>query len=161
MPKLEKHFESLLQNFPNLLTPDLCGQQFAAVKDFGAVNACIRQGPLPECDGRIDVAFVTEEIVYLAELKRSTVDKTALDQLRRYLRAIRRRYPRHTIRSFLVGHFCPNEEDLLALIGSDPIKILLFHRDIPWYTEVTSCRQCGAGAGTDEEFCPCCKNPLV
>jgi len=161
MPRLEKHFESLLQNFPNLLTPELCGKRFPVAKDFGAVNVCIRQGPLPECDGRIDMAFVTKEIIYLAELKRRAVNRATLDQLRRYLRAVRLRYPRHTIRSFLVGHFCPDEEKLLALIGSDPIKILLFDRDIPWYTKVISCRQCGAGAGTDEEFCPCCKNPLL
>ena len=67
MGKLEKEFETLLTHFPNFISKEL---REMPEGDWGDINVCIRQGQLPECRGRIDIAFVTDTAVYLVELKR-------------------------------------------------------------------------------------------
>ena len=60
MGPLERHLEQLLVNFPNLVNSYLWGRKFSLVKEFGKINVCVRQGKLPECNGQIDLAFITE-----------------------------------------------------------------------------------------------------
>jgi hypothetical protein len=157
MGKLEKEFETLLTHFPNFISKEL---REMPAGDWGDINVCIRQGQLPECRGRIDIAFVTDTAVYLVELKRDIINAPALDQLRRYFGPVKRRYPRHQVLGFVVGNRCPDQDSLEDKIGVERIKILTFRRDIPWWTQVVGCRGCGAGASSSSDICPCCREPL-
>jgi hypothetical protein len=157
MGKLEKEFETLLTHFPNFISREL---REMPEGDWGEVNVYIRQGQLPECRGRIDLAFVTDTAVYLVELKRDVITEPALGQLLRYYEPVKQRYPLHRILGFVVGNRCPDQESLERKLGMDPIKILTFRRDIPWWTQVVRCRGCEAGASSSDDICPYCGEPL-
>ena len=105
-PKLEIKFEKFLQNFPNLVSDELIGLKFRTVSHFGNVNVCVQQGDLPECNGRIDLAWITDTKIHLVELKRGTVTEKTLEQLERYRDALQTRYPNHQICGYLVGKHC-------------------------------------------------------
>jgi hypothetical protein len=153
MPELEKAFENLLANFPNFVSAKLRPMPEGK---WGDVNVHIRQGELPECHGRVDLAFVTDTMVYLVEVKKDVVDESTVDQIRRYYWSVEKRYPNHAVLAFIVGRKCRDRRALEGYIGGDPIAILTFGIDIPWYTKVVYCKACAAGASSDHDTCPYC-----
>jgi hypothetical protein len=102
----------------------------------------LQQESLANC-GRLDLAFVTGDTVVLVEMKREIVDPGAVEQIRRYMAALRYHYPDHGIVGYLVGNRCPIEQALKAAIGEDAIHVKLFGRDIPLPGHITGCHQCG------------------
>ncbi|MFH1112656.1 MAG: hypothetical protein V1792_01930 [Pseudomonadota bacterium] len=148
---------NVLGNYPNLIHSDLHGRKFTHTSEFGGVNIFVREGKLPECDGRIDVAWITETVIHLAELKRSDITTDALEQFRRYRGPMQQRYPCHEIQGYLVGYSCKSLEALRDSIGDEPIRILRLGIEIPMPGEVVACPNCGAGLRWDKPVCPFCK----
>jgi len=156
MRRLEKHLEQLLVNFPNLVSSDLWGHKFRLVTEFGDINVCVRQGKLPECKGRVDLAFVTGSTVHIVELKRSTLSIDTLDQLNRYLGPVQERYPDHLIMGYLAGRKCKDWPSLREALKNERVRMLLVGNEIPRVKELLSCESCGAGFHYGHKVCPYC-----
>ncbi len=156
MGPLERRLEQLLANFPNLVSPDLWGRKFPVVKEFGKINVCVRQGKLPECNGQIDLAFITESTVHLVELKRHVVCVDTLQQLKRYIDPIQAWYPNHLIVGYLVGRKCRDLPALRAALRNERVSILLVGQEIPRKNELMPCENCGAGFHYKNVSCPYC-----
>jgi hypothetical protein len=158
---IEADIEHFFVNFPNLIADELLGRNLPVTNEFGEVNVCVEQGCIPECDGRIDLAFITEKTVHLVELKAEVINKRTLQQFRRYREQIQARYyPKHKILGYLVGRECRDMILLEEGIGSEPIKILRLGIEIPGPSEVIRCESCGAGVRCDKRNCPYCGNRL-
>lgn len=156
MSPLEKHLEQLLMNFPNLISSHLWGRKFHEARGFGDVNVCVRQGELPECNGRTDLVFITDNIVHIVELKRRTVGVTALSQLKRYLGPVQVRYPNHLVLGYLVGRYCRNWPRLREQMRNERVSVLLVGKEIPSVRELRTCEACGAGFHFKSQICPYC-----
>jgi len=156
MGPLERQLEQLLVNFPNLVSSHLWGRKLPEVREFGNINVCVRQGQLPECKGRSDLAFITERTVHLVELKRRTVGVMALSQLRRYLGPIQERYPDHLVLGYLVGRYCQDWPKLRGSLGTDRVSVLLVGQNIPRVRELRVCDHCGAAHHYRHQVCPYC-----
>jgi len=157
MGRLEKHLEQLLVNFPNLVSSYLWGRKFRVVNEFGDINVCVRQAELPECNGRIDLAFVTENTIHVVELKRLTVGLNTLDQLKRYLDPIQARYPNHLVVGYMAGRRCQDWPTLRQALSNERVRILLVGDDIPRKKELLRCEMCGAGFHFRHKICPYCE----
>lgn len=150
----EIELENLLNNLPNLLDLSLHkrkGELNWTKGKLGDVNVFLRQEALIECDGVLDLCFVTDSVVHLAELKDDIVSESTLDQLNRYLPILRKSYPNHEVRGYLVGKRCPDKNKLEQSIGGVPITIIL----IPNPNSYTDCNHCGAGVDGHLR-CPVC-----
>jgi hypothetical protein len=156
MGPLEKHLEQLLVNFPNLVNSYLCGRKFLEVKEFGDINVCVRQAELPECNGRIDLAFITESTVHIVELKRRTVGVDTFHQLKRYVNPIQKRYPNHVIVGYIAGRKCRDWPMLREALSRERVRVLLVGHDIPRVKELLRCETCGAGYHYRHQICPYC-----
>lgn len=156
MPCLERDLEQLLVNFPNLINSYLWGRKFPEVKEFGEVNVCVRQGHLPECNGRVDVTFITESSVHAVELKRGVVSAATFDQLKRYLPPLQDRYPDHLIIGYLVGKRRQDWGNLRVILASERIRVLRVGHEIPRANELRTCKTCRAGYHYKHSDCPYC-----
>lgn len=156
MTPLEKHFEQLLVNFPNLVSSHLWGRKFREAREFGDINICVRQGELPECNGRSDLAFITENTAHIVELKRRTVGVSALSQLKRYLEPVQLRYPNHLVLGYLVGRYCRDLLKLRTALVTERVNLLLVGQEIPRMRELRICDTCGAGFHYRFSTCPYC-----
>lgn len=154
----EHHLETLIKNFPNLIDKKLRAMRKGR---FGELNVYLRQEPLPGCDGKLDLAFVTESTVYLVEVKRDIVDANTLDQLVRYAAAVEQRYPDHKIRGYVVGMRCPRRIALEHASNAGTVKILTFGRDLPLPNKIVRCKNCKAGTSCDNAVCDCCGKPAL
>jgi hypothetical protein len=157
MNLLERHLEQLLVNFPNLVSSYLWGRKFPEVNEFGEVNVCVRQGELPECNGRVDLAFVTEQTIHVVELKRGTVSGKALKQLKRYLNPIQQRCPDHLIIGYLAGRRWRDWFPLRDTLSNERIRVLLVGQEIPREGELLACENCRAGFHYAHAICPYCE----
>jgi hypothetical protein len=157
-PKREIKWERFLINFPNVVSDELRGKRFPLVSGFGQVNVCVEQGALPECNGRIDVAWITDTTVHLVEIKKTAVTERTLRQFLRYRDAVQTRYPTHRICGYLVGKHCSTKRELEKNIGEQPIKILLLGVNIPLPNEVIECPnpECKAGLRSGSLTCRYC-----
>ena len=81
MNDLEKEYENVIRDYPNLISADL---RRMSQGRLGQTGVCLRQETLPDGISRIDLAFVTEGTIFLVELKRGAVNNDTLGQLRRY-----------------------------------------------------------------------------
>jgi hypothetical protein len=156
MGPLERHLEQLLVNFPNLVNSHLWGRKFRDSRGFGEVNVCVRQGKLPECSGRSDLAFITEHTIHIVELKRRIVGVTAREQLKRYLGPLQARYPDHLVLGYLLGRSCCDMPKLRAALVNERVSVLLVGQNIPRVGELRTCQICGAGFHYHHEICPYC-----
>jgi len=156
MTRLEKHLEQMLVNFPNLVSSYLWGRKFPVVKEFGDVNVCVRQGDLPECNGRVDLAFVTESTIHIIELKRRNVSVESFYQLKRYVGPVQQRYPDHLIIGYLAGQKGSDWPTLREALTSERIRVLLVGNEIPRVGELRTCENCGAGFHYKHQICPYC-----
>lgn len=157
MGLLERHLEQLLVNFPHLVSSSLWNRRFRVVREFGDVNVCVRQGRLPECSGRVDLAFVTESIVHLVELKRTTVDVESFNQLKRYIAPLERRYPDHLIIGYLAGRACQASPQLQEAIVGERVSLLIVGAQIPRVQDLLICSDCSAGYHFQYRSCPYCE----
>ncbi|MGO9121225.1 MAG: hypothetical protein ACLQPD_26895 [Desulfomonilaceae bacterium] len=155
-PRREIKFEKFLQNFPNLVADELIGVNLPTVSQFGKTNVCVEQGGLPECNGRIDLAWITDTSIHLVELKRGSVTESTLHQFERYRDAVQERYPKHQIFGYLVGKYCSTRKQLETKIGRQNIKILLMGINIPYPGEVTHCPDCKAAVHSKSITCRYC-----
>lgn len=153
---LEKHLEQLLVNFPNLVSSYLWGRKFPVVKQFGDINVCVRQGDLPECNGRVDLVFVTETTLHAVELKRAIVSVKSLSQLERYLDPLQKRYPNHLVIGYLAGKRCPDWPSLKLALNNQRVRVLRMGHEIPRVKELRTCMECGAGYHYSRPYCPYC-----
>jgi hypothetical protein len=154
----EIEIENLINNLPNLLDESLYrppGEMSWTKGKLGEVNVFLRQEPLRECSGVLDICFVTNEVVHLAELKDDAISLTTLDQYNKYLPVIKATYPRHKIQGYLVGKWCVHRTKLKSLIGEQSIKIKLF----PNPNFYTHCNYCGAGVHALSQVCSICRHP--
>jgi|GEM_PF-858171 len=156
MGPVERQLEQLLVNFPNLVSSQLWARKLPEVREFGSINVCVRQGQLPECSGRSDLVFITENTAHVVELKGRTVGVMALSQLKRYLEPIQKRYPDHLVLGYLVGRYCRDWPKLREALGTDRVGVLLVGQDIPRVRELRVCDHCGAGFHYRHEHCPYC-----
>jgi hypothetical protein len=153
---MERQLEQLLANFPNLVSSYLWGRRFPEVREFGETNVCVRQGALPECNGRVDLAFVTETTVHVVELKRRGVSVDSLHQLKRYMAPVQARYPNHLVVGYLAGRSCFDWPTLQAELSRERVTLLLMGDQIPRINELLTCRSCGAGYHYRFPNCPYC-----
>lgn len=153
---MERQLEQLLVNFPNLVSSYLSGRRFPEVREFGETNVCVRQGALRECNGRVDLAFVTETTVHVVELKRHTVSVDTLQQLKRYMDPVQARYPNHLVVGYLAGRNCLDWPTLQAALSSERVTVLLMGNQIPRENELLTCENCGAGYHYRFPCCPYC-----
>lgn len=154
----EYHLETLIKNFPNLIDKELRVMRRGRL---GEVNVYLRQEPLPGCEGKLDLAFVTDSTVYLVEVKGDIIDASGLDQVVRYSAAVERRYPNHKIHGYLVGMRCPRRTALERAITAGTVTILTFGRDLPLPSKIVRCKSCKAGTSCDNALCHCCGNPAL
>jgi len=154
----EIELQELIRHYPNFIHPEL--REMPVSKTLGAINVCLKEAELPKCNGRIDLAFVTDTTVYLVELKAKEINQKTLEQYRQYLPEIQENYPNHHVEGFLVGRTCPDRSNLEKMIGDENIKILLFGRDLPGKREIRWCRHCRAGFSVHEEVCLYCGEPF-
>lgn len=157
MKDKEYIFGNLLRNYPNLIHRDLHGRKFTPASEFGGINIFVREGELPECNGRIDVAWITETVIHLAELKRHEITIDALQQFRKYRGPMQQRYPHHEIRGYLVGYSCRDLKAVRDSIGDERIQVVRLGIEIPMPREVVACPRCGAGLWWHRPVCPFCK----
>ena len=157
MNDLEKQYENVIREYPNLICAELRRMPRGR---FGQTGVCLKQEKMPDGISRIDLAFVTDKTVFLVELKRDVVDCDTLQQFARYRAEFLKQYPNHEIRGFLVGMRCPDEATIRNLIGTEPVDILLFEDHLPHPRRMTECPECGAGVRSDKDFCPYCKAAL-
>ncbi len=144
MNHLEKQYENVIRDYPNLIFPELRRMPLGR---FGDVGVCLRQEKLQ--NGIIDLAFVTETTVFLVELKRDALNSDTLQQIRRYKPEFLKQYPNHEIRCYLVGESCSTLNELKNLIGKEYIEILVFDDNIPHPRKITECPKCFAGQRSD------------
>jgi hypothetical protein len=156
MRPLEKYLEQLLVNFPNLVSSYLWGRRFPLVHEFGDINVCVRQGKLPECNGQVDLAFVTGSTVHVIELKRGTVGIDTVSQLKRYIGPVQERYPNHLTIGYLAGRKCKDWPMLRELLKNERVRVLLVGKEIPRIKELLTCGSCGAGFHYRHQICPYC-----
>jgi hypothetical protein len=156
MPPLEKELEQLLVNFPNLVNSYLWGRKFPEVYEFGGTNVCVRQGPLPECNGRVDVAFITDSSVHAVELKRGAISVAAFNQLKRYLAPLQERYPNHLIVGYLVGRRGHTRDIFRSALANERINVLLVGHEIPRANQLRTCTTCRAAYHYKHHNCPYC-----
>lgn len=157
---LEKHFQQLIKHFPNLIDEKL--REMPTSKTPGQVNVCLEFASLlPVCDGILDLAFVTTSTIYLVEMKKKDVNECTLKQYQCYESALRKYYPEHRIKGFLVGTECPNRNALEAMIGDQDVRVMLFGWDIPPPNDIVMCSHCMAGVSVHEDECPLCGKALV
>lgn len=149
---LEKHYEQLLVNFPNLLHPSLHKMPKGKL---GQVNVYLRQDSYRR--GRLDLAFVTEREVHLAELKKGVVDERVLEQWQRYSERVRVHYPDHDVHGYLLGTQCPERSRLKEAIGDRSIRVMLFGDELPERKQVRGCPKCGCGVTVYDVQCPRCQ----
>lgn len=156
MGPLERHLEQLLANFPHLVNSSLWKRRFPVVSEFGEVNVCVRQGALPECCGRVDLAFVTDNLLHVVELKRRKISMESFYQLKRYIDPLQKRYPHHLVLGYLVGRSCRDLAILRQELSNERVSVLLVGQEIPRIRELRTCGECGAGFHFKHETCPYC-----
>ncbi|MBI4964892.1 MAG: hypothetical protein HY913_16575 [Desulfomonile tiedjei] len=153
MKRKERNLRDVVRNFPNLIDPMLRPMPLGRVGD---INVCLQEEPLPECGGRLDIAFVTNKTVYLVELKKRDVGPAAAKQILSYLAALSIRYPLHEVRGFLVGTRLKNEEGVASVLEGQGVQMLLFGRELPALNRITACPACRAGMDVARNVCPVC-----
>ncbi len=147
---LEKEYEQLIVNYPNILNPQLRRMRLG---NLGETNVFLRQTVLGAC--RIDVAFVTAETIHLVELKRDLVDENTLDQWRSYYSEINTHYPRHLVIGYLVGARCHNPEIVTLAARPAQVRVMRYGVEIPHWSHIRGCDRCGFGLVYDS-ICPDC-----
>ncbi len=156
----EKELENLVENYPNILDPSLHRNSLGNCwmkGSLGEVNVFLRQEKLVECDGRLDIAFITDSEVHIAEIKDVQINGHTLIQLNRYIGSIKNCYPNHVIKGYLVGQYCKNEQEIQRRMEYRNINIIT----IPNRLSYTGCRYCGAGVNASQPICPVCRNRLI
>jgi hypothetical protein len=147
---------NILKHFPNFIHDELHGKKLPLAGEFGGINVCVREGRLPECNGRIDLAWITDTTIHLAELKRHDVTIEALEQFRRYYGAVQARYPSHSIFGYLIGDTCKGFASLKQLIKAEQIRIMRLGIEMPRLGQIVPCSRCGAGLWSHKPECPYC-----
>jgi hypothetical protein len=156
---LEKELEYVIKHYPNLIDPSLRPMPDGFL---GQVNVCVQQGCLEE-GGRLDLAFVTGDTVFLVEMKRNEVNLATLRQGLTYAEKLRKLYPKHRIRLFLVGERREESQDFSCALDAQCAKVLVFGRDIPDKNQITFCpnRDCRAGLSIYASACPYCGTEIL
>ncbi|MEW6348909.1 MAG: hypothetical protein AB1646_07580 [Thermodesulfobacteriota bacterium] len=152
----ERNLQNIIRSFPNLIDARL---KWMRRGRLGETNVCLDETNLKGWGGKIDLAFVTEDTVYLVEVKLDVVDEGTFIQFARYEAALRDAYPSHEIRGFLVGTRCPNRKTLEKKLGGSA-RIILFGQDIPAPNAIMRCKNCQAGVDCHGKSCPICGKTL-
>ena len=113
MKDLEKGYANVIHDYPNLISADL---RRTPQGRLGQTCVCLRQETLHDGISRIDLAFVTEGTIFLVELKRDAVNNDTFKQLRKYKTKLVKMYPKHEIRGYLIGMWCPEETRLRTMM---------------------------------------------
>jgi RecB family endonuclease NucS len=93
----------------------------------------------------------------VVELKRGTVSVKTLNQLKRYLEPVQKRYPNHLVIGYLAGRRCQDWPILRAALTNERIKVLIMGQEIPRVRELRTCEHCRAGFHYRHQICPYCK----
>lgn len=125
---------------------------------LGELGVVLQQAELEDCGGKLDLAFVTEKDVHLVEMKQNSVTVQAVKQLSTYMTSIRRIYPDHEVRGYLVGKVYVHRTKVLDEIGAQPIRVLLFGIHMPDPHAILVCKHCGSAYGDMIASCGCGKS---
>ncbi|MFC1835037.1 hypothetical protein ACFL2Q_09910 [Thermodesulfobacteriota bacterium] len=162
----EEDLEWHLKSYPNFLDNRLLEMKDGFLnRDLSngkapPINVVLQQEVLPS--GRLDLAFVTYDTVYLVELKWDVINEETLEQYYRYEPYLRQHYPGLSVRGFLIGRSCPKREEVQRLIGDAHITILLSGSyELPKPLSTIRCPKCRAGNLADyDDKCRRCAHPL-
>lgn len=140
---LERSIEDILFHFPYLIDQRL-----------RASEICEKELTLEDAT-RPDMTFIHKGEVIIVELKKGTVDESALNQLLRYLKKAHQQYgPTVKVSGMLIGSQIEAEPRLRAVIDQTGYEITLkvYGSDVP--TTIKICRKCRKAMSTRDAPCP-------
>ena len=138
--RLERAIEILLARYPYLIAPELSRPK--------------RQVWISDKD-RVDLFFVTEKDVMIAEIKCQPCSMISVRQLMRYIHIESAKQPSRKVSGVLIGpRLTPRGSETLESSSLD-IRFLQLEVDIP--SSVFICRDCRRAYGSRLDSCPRCQ----